>query len=141
MHWYRSRSRHYLYRLLPYPVDYEQYDATHIVLQLQLLFFSALAFVALKLTGIYPPELRSANIDVDWTYRKLLPGRSAVVRTGGCQLRDGLISWGKRRVFSLVDQVRQYHGPTGVFARSWPISSSVLLVTIFLAVYLFVYLG
>ena len=65
---------HYLYSLLPYPVDYNPYDATHIVLQLQLLFFSALAFVALKLTGIYPPELRSANIDVDWTYRKLLPG-------------------------------------------------------------------
>ena len=75
---------HYLYSLLPYPVDYEPYDATHIVLQLQLLFFSALAFVALKLTGIYPPELRSANIDVDWTYRKLLPGCGAIVRTGGC---------------------------------------------------------
>ena len=132
---------HYLYRLLPYPVDYNPYDATHIVLQLQLLFFSALAFVALKLTGIYPPELRSANIDVDWTYRKLLPGAARLCVQVGAPLRDGLITWGKRRVFALIEQVRQYHGPTGVFARSWPISSSVLLVTIFLAVYLFAYLG
>ena len=132
---------HYLYRLLPYPVDYVPYDATHVVLQLQLLFFSALAFVALKLTGLYPPELRSANLDVDWTYRKLLPGAARWCVQRGAPLRDGLIAWGKRQVFSLVDWVRQYHGPAGVFARAWPISSSVLVVAIFLAMYLFFYLG
>ena len=79
-----ARSHTTCISLLPYPVDYEPYDATHIVLQLQLLFFSALAFVALKLTGIYPPELRSANIDVDWTYRKLLPGAARLCMRGGC---------------------------------------------------------
>lgn len=41
--------------------------------QIQLLFFSALAFVWLKLTGIYPPELISTNLDADWLYRKLVP--------------------------------------------------------------------
>lgn len=132
---------HYLYRLLPYPVDYIPYDATHVVLQLQLLFFSALAFVALKLTGLYPPELRSANLDVDWTYRKLLPGAARWCVQRGAPLRDGLIAWGKRQIFSLVDWVRQYHGPAGVFARAWPVSSSVLVVAIFLAMYLFFYLG
>lgn len=132
---------HYLYRLLPYPVDYIPYDATHVVLQLQLLFFSALAFVALKLTGLYPPELRSANLDVDWTYRKLLPGAARWCVQRGAPLRDGLIAWSKRQVFSLVDWVRQYHGPAGVFAQAWPVSSSVLVVAIFLAMYLFFYLG
>ena len=132
---------HYLYRLLPYPVDYVPYDATHVVLQLQLLFFSALAFVALKLTGLYPPELRSANLDVDWTYRKLLPGAARWCVQQGAPLRDGLIAWSKRQIFSLVDWVRQYHGPAGVFARAWPVSSSVLVVAIFLAMYLFFYLG
>lgn len=62
-----------LYSLLPFPVEYVPYDATHVLAQLQLLFFSALAFTWLKLADIYPPELRSVNLDVDWIYRKLLP--------------------------------------------------------------------
>ena len=48
-----------LYSLLPFVVDYEPYTASHIVSQLQLLFFSALAFAVLMRTGSYPPELRS----------------------------------------------------------------------------------
>ncbi len=62
-----------LYSLLPYPVAYLPFDTTHVLTQLQLLFFSALAFTWLKLTGIYPPELISTNIDADWLYRKLGP--------------------------------------------------------------------
>jgi multicomponent Na+:H+ antiporter subunit D len=40
------------------------------VAQLQLLVFSALAFAVLMRTGIYPPELRSINLDFDWLYRR-----------------------------------------------------------------------
>ncbi|MGD8934685.1 MAG: Na(+)/H(+) antiporter subunit D, partial [Gammaproteobacteria bacterium] len=46
-----------LYALLPWPVDYWPYDTTHVLAQLQLLFFSALAFVWLNKQGLYPPEL------------------------------------------------------------------------------------
>lgn len=49
---------------------YHPYSRDHIITQTQLLFFSALAFVFLMLKGIYPPELRSTNLDVDWFYRK-----------------------------------------------------------------------
>jgi multicomponent Na+:H+ antiporter subunit D len=62
-----------LYSLLPYDTGYNPYDATHVLAQTQLLFFSALAFVWLNLKGIYPPELRSINLDFDWTYRRALP--------------------------------------------------------------------
>jgi multicomponent Na+:H+ antiporter subunit D len=55
-----------LYSLLPYNAHYEPYTASHVVAQLQLLFFSALAFSLLMRTGIYPPELRSINLDSDW---------------------------------------------------------------------------
>ena len=129
----------YLYGILPYPVEYEPYTTTHVVLQVQLLFFSALAFTVLKLTNLYPPELRSVNIDVDWTYRQLLPGAARLFVRVGAPIRDGFIGWGKRQALALVTQMRQYHGPTGVFARTWLTSSSVLVVTIFLAVYLFLY--
>ena len=35
--------------------------------------FSALAFTVLMRTGIYPPELKSTNLDFDWVYRRYLP--------------------------------------------------------------------
>ena len=59
-----------LYSLLPYPVEYVPYTASHVVGQTQLLFFSALAFTLLLLSGIYPAEMRCINIDVDWFYRR-----------------------------------------------------------------------
>ena len=54
-----------------WPVDYEPYTASHVLAQTQLLVFSALAFSWLMRNGIYPPELRSVNLDVDWLYRGL----------------------------------------------------------------------
>ena len=63
----------WLYALLPYPADYAPYTGSHVLAQVQLLFFSALAFVWLNLAGLYPPELRSVNLDADWLYRRLLP--------------------------------------------------------------------
>ncbi len=62
-----------LYAILPHAVDYQPYTAGHVLSQTQLLMFSALAFTVLMRTGIYPPELRSTNLDSDWIYRRLLP--------------------------------------------------------------------
>jgi multicomponent Na+:H+ antiporter subunit D len=59
-----------LYGLLPYTVHYEPYSAAHVISQTQLLFFSALAFTLLLLSGIYPPEICAVNLDADWAYRK-----------------------------------------------------------------------
>ncbi len=59
-----------LYSILPYGTDYDPYDTSRVLAQIQLLVFSALAFVWLKLSGIYPPELRSTNIDAEWIYRR-----------------------------------------------------------------------
>lgn len=60
----------FLYDLLPYPVDYKPYTADHVIFQPQILLFSALAFTLLLRAGIYPAEIRSTNIDADWTYRR-----------------------------------------------------------------------
>ena len=59
-----------LYNILPYPVDYIPYTAAHVVGQLQLLMFGALAFCLLILSGYYPAEIRAINLDTDWFYRK-----------------------------------------------------------------------
>ncbi len=60
-----------LYNLLPFPVHYVPYTGAHVVGQLQLLLFGALAFTLLILSGYYVPEVRSRNLDADWTYRRL----------------------------------------------------------------------
>lgn len=59
-----------LYNILPFPVDYIPYTGDHVVGQLQLLMFGALAFALLMLSGIYPAEIRAVNLDTDWVYRK-----------------------------------------------------------------------
>ena len=65
----------WLYEMLPYgAAGYHPYDATHVITQVEILLFSALAFTLLNLWGKYPPELPSVNLDIDWVYRKV--GRS-----------------------------------------------------------------
>ncbi len=82
----------YLYSLLPYAVDYQPYTVSHVLAQTQLLFFSALAFTLLLLAGIYPPEIRSINVDADWIYRK---GCRQIYRL--CQWAfDGINDWANR---------------------------------------------
>lgn len=77
----------YLYSILPYETVYEPYTASHVIAQMQLLFFSALAFTFLLLSGIYPSEIRSINVEVDWFYRRGASGlvwivNSTVLRFG-----------------------------------------------------------
>ena len=62
------------YSILPYQINYEPYDFSHVVGQLQLLTFAAFAFICLWHFKIYPPELNSTVLNSDWIYRKMLPG-------------------------------------------------------------------
>lgn len=99
-----------LYSILPYPVDYEPYTVSHVVTQLQLLAFAGLAFALLMLSGIYPAEIRSINLDADWIYRKGVGitrsfARNAVYRPFDflanfffCVLPEKLIWFGKNPV-------------------------------------------
>ncbi|MCK4728039.1 MAG: Na(+)/H(+) antiporter subunit D, partial [Desulfobacterales bacterium] len=61
---------HSLYDILPYPAHFVPYTAGHVVNELQLLMFGALAFCLLMLAGYYPAEMRALNLDTDWFYRK-----------------------------------------------------------------------
>jgi len=60
----------FLNEMLPYPVDYVPYTASHVIGSLQLLLFGALAFVLLLFSGFYPSEIRAINLDFDLVYRK-----------------------------------------------------------------------
>ena len=60
----------FLYNLLPNDAGYEPYTTAHVITQIQLLAFSALAFAVLQILKLYPEEIRSINLDADWIYRK-----------------------------------------------------------------------
>jgi len=128
-----------LYSLLPYPVEYTPYTATHVIAQLQLLFFSALAFTWLKLSGLYPPEMRSINMDAEWIYRRLAPrlvsGITHMADPWHTRIRIGLL----KPVKAAIDMIMLYHGPQGILARTWATGSMVLWVVILLGLYLLAY--
>lgn len=126
-----------LYSLLPYDTGYNPYDATHVLAQTQLLFFSALAFVWLNLKGMYPPELRSTNLDVDWFYRRLFPSALKSMFTFIWQVDRSL-----RQVFMLkLTMTLTYiagknNRLSGLLSRNYPSGSMAMWVAVVLATYL-----
>ena len=127
----------FLYGLLPHEMDYVPYTATHILLQLQVLFFSAGAFVFLQKNNLYPPELPSTNLDFDFVYRRVLktiwnkfclPPLMALSR-----MEEAILRAIPRAAVSGVG------GDTPVTRRLpavWTHGSVVVLVTTMLAIYL-----
>jgi multicomponent Na+:H+ antiporter subunit D len=126
----------YLYALLPWEVDYWPYDTTHVLAQLQLLFFAALAFVWMEIKHYAPPELHATNIDAEWLYRKLLPVSAGFVRHRMQQVAHGLSHARKgplkRMRESLVRwSLTEYH-----LATQWPTGSMVLWIAVLLGGFL-----
>ncbi len=126
----------YLYALLPWEVDYWPYDTTHVLAQLQLLFFSALAFVWLNKKGLYPPELRSTNLDVEWIYRKFLP--AGVQR--GITISQNIKQSAMNRVIDLAHSVRSSMSQSSFakyyLSEGWTTGSMVFWISIILVVFL-----
>ncbi len=126
-----------LYSLLPYDTGYNPYDATHVLAQTQLLFFSALAFVWLNLRGLYPPELHSTNLDFDWVYRRAFPTALqhtfSVIWKANNTIRQAFIV---RLDQSMAYLSRRYEGPSRLLSRTYPAGSMVMWVAVILATYL-----
>jgi len=125
-----------LYALLPNGSTYHPYTWAHVVGQVQLLTFSALAFFAL-LPVIRP---RPGDIlDFDWLWR--VPGHwlaSKVIEGLGVARERGE-AWARDRLRAFIDQLYRHHGPRGVLARTWPAGSMVLWVAVMLAAFLGLY--
>ncbi len=130
-----------VYALLPWEHSYNPYDMTHVLTQLQLLFFSALAFVWLNLQKLYPPELPSTNLDADWLYRKLAP---TFVKRAACRVYGTYDNFEKSVVASIKQVIHNSYDiksgqPKGYFARLWPIETMVVWVAVLLSIYLILY--
>ena len=129
-----------LYALLPYqPETYVPYTVPHVVSQLQLLLWAALAFSVLNWYRIYPPELRSTNLDFDWVYRRAGP---AVVNACGRRItsvQNAVVTAAQDRLVWAIGRVHRHHGPQGLLARTSPTGSMALWAAILLGVLLVLY--
>jgi len=128
-----------LYALLPFPVEYNPYTLSHVVTDLQLLLFSALAFAVLQRTGLYPPELRSTVLDTDWFYRR---AAVSICRTITKWLSEGLA--GIYRDFSgviknIIALAFRHHGPDGLMARTNAVGGSVAVIIVMLTLFMLVF--
>ena len=136
-----SFPAHTVYALLPWEVDYQPYDITHVLTQLQLLFFSALAFVWLNLKNLYPPELPSTNLDTDWVYRKLAPSFVVPIYLTMLNAVSNLGHTIRAAVRKLINRGydREIDQPKGYVASLWPIETMVMWVALLLAGILILY--
>ncbi len=123
----------WLYEILPYNVDYVPYTTTHVVTQIQLLVFSALAFGWLTRSGLFPPHLKSTNLDFDWSYRRLFPIIILKITNIGA-----IVDRSVRAVFvnllnGFISGVFRHHGPDGSLARTNSVGTSVAIILALLA--------
>ena len=128
-----------LYSLLPWEVNYVPYTADHVLTQLQLLFFSALAFAWLNLAKLYPPELPSVNLDADWLYRRLglgLARRAERLWIKTEQAGARLAQFGSA---ALMRAAAQHYGPASALARTWSTGFAALWIVVLLGICLILY--
>jgi multicomponent Na+:H+ antiporter subunit D len=125
------------YSLLPYGPIYQPYTLEHVVTQLQLLFLSALAFTVLMRTGIYPPELPSTNLDIDWLYRRFGWRALMSARYGATQgWRNFAAAFAGASIW-IAQQVGLHSRPGRLLAGGpWPTGVMVFWTTLMLAAYL-----
>jgi multicomponent Na+:H+ antiporter subunit D len=128
-----------VYPLLPYAVEYVPYDATHVITQLQLLFFSSLGVFWMMRTGWYPPEKRSVNLDSDWAYRWLAPRVVGAMGAAASSLDQAFRRVALRAVGASLRAVARILGPNEGFSKHYPTGYMVLWVSILLGAYLLFY--
>ena len=118
-----------LYAILPFSVDYVPYTAYHVINQLQLLMFAALAFTVLKLIKIYPSDTRGINLDTDWVYRKglmtLIIYSNRYLNTGYRVVCDGAVGI----ISEVINSAKQLGNNDGILSRTPALGSSIAWIS------------
>lgn len=131
----------YLYSILPYPINYSPYDLTHVVTQLQLLFFSTLAFIWLNWKHLYPAQLRSTNIDSDWFYRKIFPFVWKLVGSYTSRGMQYFLDMSTKALGLTVTTLAKYSRSDAALGRGWGINTMLMwLLSVLIFVLLFNYM-
>jgi multicomponent Na+:H+ antiporter subunit D len=125
-----------LYSVLPWPLAFEPYTLSHVVTQLQLLFLSAVAFAWLMVYGLYPPELRSTNIDAEWIYRWLGPRLFRAIARSGDDALAALDKGARIRLPEAAQRLAIRLSPGGILSNTWPVGRAAFWVMAMLLAFL-----
>ncbi|MEX0385548.1 Na(+)/H(+) antiporter subunit D [Spiribacter onubensis] len=127
----------WLYAILPYPVDYNAYTASHLIKEMELLLFTGLAFFLLL--GVLGGKDK-LSLDLDWFYR--VPGKQAVLALRNWIVTaDGAARGAFMRVFRQAEDATTHLRLSGWPLKSWPTGSMALWTAIVLAMLLVFGLG
>lgn len=127
-----------LYGLLPYPVDYVPYTASHVVTQLQLLLFSGLAFFALL---PLMKRTETVSLDVDWLYRRAGPLFFRSLVRAFTRLQNIIAQALYPPMMAVLHRLLHHCGPGGIFARTWHTGSVAATIVLILVACLSFILG
>lgn len=125
-----------LYTLLPFATAYVPYTGSHVVVQLELLLFSGLAFFLML------PMLQrtlTITLDTDWIYRRFLPVLVRGVEALGTMGLSALRVWTLGATAQLRTLAHRFHGAEGMLARTFSTGGMAMWVALLLAAYLLVY--
>src|SRR5690625_4992949 len=100
-------------------MDYTPYTTAHVVTQFQLLLLASMAFTVLMRTGLYPPEVRSVNLDTDVVYRKLLPAGWRGATTVATRVQTAVEPTMQRGMTAVRGLATRLFGPNGPVASPW----------------------
>lgn len=126
----------WVYNMLPAPVDYNAYTTGHVLWELQLLLFTALAFfMLLKHVG----GEAKISIDTDWFYRRLGWDIAVAGLDYARKARAAFLGAGQEGLSVALSRIYRYTGPRGILARNWPTGAMAFWTTALLAVWLAAY--
>jgi len=122
-----------LYAMLPFTVDYVPYTASHVVVQLQLLLFSGLAFFLML--GWLERTL-TITLDVDWLYRRLGLNAARLLDELAGRVWQWLVAAVVSGAKRANARLHKHHGPEGLLGRTWQTGTMAFWTTAMLAIYL-----
>jgi len=126
-----------LYGILPYPVAKSPYSLAGVVIKLQILAFSLLAFAVLVRNGMWPKDAPSTLLGSDWLLRK--PGNALLQGTArlAARINDGVAAATERAASRSMSLIEAMSHPDTRFGKPWPTGRMAFWTTVMLGAYLF----
>ncbi len=125
-----------LYALLPYPVEYDAYSPGKVLFYLQLLLFSGLAFF------LFLPAMKrtlTVTLDVDWLWRSYFCRLANGVLVITTAVTETVTRSAMPRLEKIQAWTQRHLGAGGIFARSWPIGTTAIWISVLLSAYVLAY--
>lgn len=119
-----------LYALLPYEADYSPFSLAHLLTQLQMIVFAAIAYVLLQRRGRMLADTPHTLLDTDVAYRRWAPRALAHVVGTIAALNAAVVQFGSAAVQQVYQGAARISSPDAPLAQAWRVGTMMLVVII-----------